>query len=435
MFRIYCTYLSFLSFFLSLFTFADEVDDVYEAAIQASPLVLAQHAEGCARRSQERDEINAVRRSLVEHPEKGEELYENVRRALEADARFFEKLDVALEPYKPGDEHGTTWQIKTQKMTLALKGALSISEKDFWTILEGDSMPEGYDYIPPSLNRFRESSHIYSSGRGIALKTLLWRTWGILNKRTFVADFPLLGGADWLDHAACAHITALPKGFEMEGLEDSPYFYSDPKTPAGLVIFVNGYAFGGHRNEPRYLSGKTWAPEDCSSWIARIVACKAPFSTVHQYLDYNAWTGFSLFKEYIDRSVVKQWDFETLPAWRKDPFRRPIEDTLEPFPIKDPQTDLKPGLIHGERGLATFVADDITTHTVALYGQGGHTSLFLGIVGSGSETKALTLGFNRDIEGTGRDGAYAVEPRLLWAPDPTITKRSIFYHKPTNVIW
>lgn len=112
----YFKYFLSLAFSFSLPLLADEIDEIYENAVQTSPLVRAQHEAGLERRRQEAREIETVRQALIDHEKKEESLYEQVRGAFKQDALFFEHLNEALKLYKPGDEHGTTWQVKTQKM-------------------------------------------------------------------------------------------------------------------------------------------------------------------------------------------------------------------------------------------------------------------------------------------------------------------------------
>ncbi|MBH1989504.1 MAG: hypothetical protein I8H75_01190 [Myxococcaceae bacterium] len=80
-------------------------------------------------------------------------------------------------------------------------------------------------------------------------------------------------------------------------VHDSPFYHSTPMPFEWLSTlhesdfieqnefrFVHGgYAFGGQRQDTRFFKngpfGKRWGPQDCSSWISKLIGAQRPYST------------------------------------------------------------------------------------------------------------------------------------------------------------
>lgn len=405
---------------------------VYEKAILTSPLVKAQHEKGLERRKREYTELSKLFtevQSLIEETdgENLENLYGETRAMLKQDLAFFEALQQALKPLQPKEGE---YPIKTNRMHLGLQKALALTEDEFYDIIDrSPSVPQRFDFTnPPDFNIVDDRTHMFSSGDGIAIKIFLSTVYRVLSNTHKVSDLHKVFGNDWVDTSPWVHITPLPESFVMtEDIKTSPYFYDDRKSIPGVIIFHNGFAFGGHRCDKRYPQGKEFGPFDCSSWIASITQSPVAFSTVHQYIDYHIRTDFSAFPQGVLSEEVKH---KIVQEWQEDSFKAGIEQSLTPIQVRDPQVDLQPGCIHGERVLKIF---DVHNLSEFPKGSGGHTGLFLGIVGGcGPDARALTLGFTRDIEDLNIDAAYVVDRRLLFTPNPFEAGRSVFYHKPIN---
>ncbi len=408
-----------------------EEREVYEKAILESKLVKDQHEQGVERRKRESQELQKLLRKVQGRIESSEgdnldKLYGQVRARFEQDLAFFQRLQEMLKlfPTREGD-----YPIQTNKMHLGLQKALDLTEDEFFDIIDSSpGVPQRFDFNNvPQMNIVGDRTHMFASGDGIVIKIFLATVYRVLSGKDKVSDLRDVFCQDWLDVSPWAHITPLPEGFDTTLIEDSSYFYNDKKQIPGVIIFHNGFAFGGHRCDKRDPDGKEFGPFDCSSWIASIIKSPAPFSTLHQYIDYHIRTDFSSFPAKAFSQEAKS---NIVREWQADSFRSGIEESLTPIQLRDPQIDLQPGCIHGERVLPFF---DVTENmSVFPKGSGGHTSLFLGMLGCGPDAQALTLGFTRNIEYRNIDAAYAVDKRLLFRPNPFDAGRSVFYHKPIN---
>lgn len=391
------------------FAMLPETLDVYEKAILANSLVQKIHEEGLQHRQEEERQLTRIQKNVCENRSKdSEQLRNNVIQSLEQDGITFEIVNQQLKAgsYKPG-ERGATFQILNNRMPFINEEAIKLAKNGnvFFEILDGN-LPEGYSIKAPLFNYFPDNTHIYSNGkRGNALKSLLLKTWQIQNDKSSLSELRELFGPSWLDSSPFVHITPFPDDFDVSSLQSSPHFFSDAQTPKALLTIHNGYAFGGHRNEPRYPKGKPWGPHDCSSFTAMYTRCKSIFSTYDQAQYYQHINGFQ-FKEIVEQAIAQQWDAEE-DQRKNDACIKHMSEVLLPLhPNPDPQS-LKPGLVHAERyypGVSSY-------HKTALTGKGGHTGIYLGTIGSAEETQALTLSTQRDLEKTGREFSYGVEKR------------------------
>lgn len=387
-----------------------EALDIYEKAIKSSALVQKIHEDGLARRQDEARQLNRILASISEnHTKDNEKLRESVIQSLEYDKEFFTALNKQLKEqgYQP-DVGGTTEQILTNRMPIITEAALKLAKEGnlFFEILDG-RLPTGYSIDVPSFNYFSEREHIYANGRrGNALKSLLLKIWQIQNDKTHLQQVSQLFDPSWVETAPFVHITPLPDDFDVSTFQFSPHFFSDSKTPKALLTIHNGYAYGGHRDEPRYPDGKRLGPQDCSSFVAIYAGCKKQFSTSNQAQHFQEINGFQF--THLGQDIIQKWE-ESKALMQNDEYLKSLRGSLLPLsPSIDPQT-LKPGLVHAERiykGLST-------KPEIALSGTSGHTSIFLGTIGSAAETKALTIGANRDLEDTGLEFNFGVEPQPL----------------------
>ena len=396
-------------------------------AVQKNAFLTRLNRDGFMRRKAEAACLLKTHRALQQKAKDPKALFKAVKQKMLETQAFLRALHKKLIPYEVRTK-GTTAQIKTQKMAEGLQIALGLTLQDFELILKGQ-LPSGYAYAPPEYNFFGDTDHIYASGRGLALKLLLWHALSIVDGYKKVSDCALLGD---LDAMPFVHITPLPDDFDMVGLKQSPFFFSDAKTPLGLFAFHNGYAFGGQRDETRYDTVQPLGPFDCSSFIAYVVACKKSFDTQQEALLYQEKEGF-FFKKWAPPSIAKAWTEEILPEWKVDPFHDPMHEVLETC-VLSCNTKATAGLVSVER----FYKDVNKEPCVALEGTGGHTGFLVCTFVLKGENYAVTLGFNRDIEdasrlypGGGRDGGYAFEVRLL-TPDLIQDQHIVFFLKQKN---
>lgn len=389
-----------------------EALDVYEKAIHVSPLVKKIHEDGVERRQAEALQLTKILNSIHENQTQDpEKLREIVIHSLEQDKRFFESVNQQLEAgsYEVGKK-GTTFQLLYNRMPIITEEALKLAQTGniFFDVLDRQ-LPQGYSIEAPKFNYFSESNHIYSHGRrGNALKSLLLKIWQIQNDKFSLSAMSQFFWDSWLETAPFVHITPLPDDFDISHLELSPHFFSDVKTPKGFLTIHNGYAFGGHRDEARYPKGKKWGPQDCSSFVATYTECKTIFSTYNQAQYFQEVNGFQF--KHLGEGIVNRWEGEKVTR-QNDVYLQSVREVLSPLaPNPDPQS-LKPGLVHAERSYTGISSKP----DIALTGTGGHTGILLGTIGSASETQVLTISANRDLEGSGKEFVFGVEPRPLFS--------------------
>lgn len=335
-----------LALFLSVLT-------VEAASESGSALVLKAREEEKTFRYQTVQELQSIGRTIAKKDVDPFELQANVLKRLAQDQEFVKTISPV-----PATAH---WNLKTHKLAECLKGASDLITVYFYDLITNAPI-SGYtidiDFIP----RLGDQTTIWGNSKGTFLKTALF---------LFMKELKI--PVPDVDTTALYHVTPLPETIDITSCS---FYYSDTKTPHGLVFPHSGYAFGGHRGETRYPTGKQYGPQDCSSWIQKITGCASPFSTMDQLFTYrrqaDPWT-----------YVSSDWDRQDMLALYK--------------PVRDPQKDLTPGAIYASRN---FTADDPTMSLTA--GSGGHTALVWDAVTSSGNIQ--TLGYNRDmpnIEGFG----------------------------------
>lgn len=176
-----------------------------------------------------------------------------------------------------------------------------------------------------------------------------------------------------------------------------------------LLVFSNGYAFGGQRNEVAENSiGKALLPQDCSSFVAQYAVCPhAMFST--KDLTYISMQQWGFFFPGLDSNILNQWQ-TVIGGWEKESCKRIdlIKDVLKPTPVTA-AADIKPGMIW----VKTNYKDINKNPEQAFKGGGGHTAWVVGVKGEGSDAKVLTIGTNRAIEDRKEDGTVEGSMRNL----------------------
>jgi len=386
--------------------------DIYEYAVRSSPIVRKIHDDALAYGQITSRDLgvlfDAVSRFEItrDTPHDAPSLQAQVVASLEADAVFFEAFGQAMRS-DPKNQQGRLIQLSTHKMSIVTQHALELARKtEFFDSLVEEKLPFGFDLNAPVCNIFPNETHIYSNGRrGNAIKALLLRAWSIQHQQSNLTGLDNLYGGGWVDRSTFVHITPVPAAMDVPGFEASPYYFSDAKTPRGLLTIHNGYAFGGQRWETRYgTHGTAFGPQDCSSFVAKYLGSPYVFSTRDLL--------------YLSEDVIgfpdEQLDAIQEPAWLASRSTEEAQSTLENLrktlrphgKIVDPASHLlRPGIVHNER---TFSSSSIQ-------GLGGHTGIYLGTVGSGPDTKALTISTNRDLEGSGMEFIYGMQERAFFS--------------------
>lgn len=306
-------------------------------------------------------------------------LSDNLDREIEREVKIISNFNNAVQEFNKIDPNIVSFPLKTNKMVDILNGAKDLLKSHLEDLLAG-RLPANYelsDRLQPFKNSIdgslRDKDTIYGNSKASFLKVALLEL-----KNQLLPKTEKLFSSNVLDQSAIAHIVPIPDQMSTKNLQDSKYYYSDDKTPQGLVTVHSGYAFGGHREQLRYPVGKEYGPEDCSSWVAKITGHKDEFSTLHQYAAYN-----------ISRD--KTCDISKLSNIEQDIINR-LTEKYEAVEIHDPQQDIQPGQVYFRRGFKE--SDDPNG-----LGSFGHTAI---VIGKNDEGIVSVINVNRnmpDIEG------------------------------------
>ncbi len=299
---------------------------------------------------------------------------------IDQDLYYLSTLNDAVSNYssKPG-EYDLTWSLATNKMSLILNGAKEI-------ILDGNHLndlltgqnpfPTGYDNAPSHIVTCSDTSGLFGNSQLTYLSAAL-----------LTVHLELLGEqshlpSSWIDQSAIAHITPIPErivqNIDASFAQNFSYYHSDNQTEHGLAFIHSGYAFGGQRDENRYgENGKLYGPEDCSSWMAKLVHSDISFSTIDMLY------AFRMGQPEAERGYVDE-------SWLNSDGAK-IMDYITPVFITDPTQDIQPGLIWVLRKF-----EDNTDHQYSS-GKSGHTALVLGLEDNGD---VLTIQYGRNMPET-----------------------------------
>lgn len=185
-------------------------------------------------------------------------------------------LDTATQVQKALNNLPSTWSAKTHKLVLILPAAIELFNTHSDEIMRGQLPLDLRHYW--DLPRQNNASNL----RELALKACVFVLLKILDIHPI--------NSDWLDHSATTHTAQLPSNLHID-LSNWSFFYNDTRSPVeGEIAFVHGgYAFGGQREDTRYLRfgpfGKPFGPQDCSSWISKLLGLSNTLSTV-DFMNY-----------------------------------------------------------------------------------------------------------------------------------------------------
>jgi|GEM_PF-3133154 len=258
------------------------------------------------------------------------------------------------------DKGAITWSCKTNKLVEILTEAIPFFEQHAELLLHGQVPQEFHWYWehPRCLGPCETRAPGHNS-RELALKASLLLLMLELDDMPHVVDTSVQS----LEDSAFVHTTQLPKDVVFENIQKLSFFYNGTLSPLeGELTFVHGgYAFGGQNDDShfRHLGpfGKQFGPQDCSSWVSKIVGLSAVMSTV----DYA-----QVYRDYFAQSACQNFD----AAHRLTPAKVTRFDQVRPgmiLIVRKYNLSKDPGMNEtlGTSGHAQLIIDvDPTTHTM-----------------------------------------------------------------------
>ncbi|MBM3468882.1 MAG: hypothetical protein FJX71_05570 [Alphaproteobacteria bacterium] len=347
-------------------------------------------------------QIDALREKIAKNKEEAGDLEkwkERVLKQIEKDVALTKNFNEVVSQLAAGTQ--VRFNIKFNKLSDILGGVQSLTQKSFFKIVEGE-LPAGYDYHQSAVTMLgaENPSTIWGNCKGTELKATLWYIF-LTSKEGEMQGFRQMSMEE-LDSSALFHASPLPETLPEkipENLRERFYkelpFYTFARSyeigsAQALVFPHSGYAFGGHRREPRYPEFKPFGPLDCSHWFS-VLMNSPSYTTADQVCAYWKLSG-------IEAPAIPK-------DWENGPDARYLLEHTEVVTVRDPQQDIQPGLIYCHKSVP--LADP----TKELIG-GGHTALVLGLR---SNNNIVTLGYNRDIQ-KNLEG-FGIQD-FTWTPEP-----------------
>ncbi len=378
---------------------------------------LGSEADIRRRRAQELEWlIGETRKAISQADSDPAVLKQGVLDKLQTDLDLVKSLNGALvsyrNVYKPDFVYSAqecTYPLKSNKMALAIEGAIQFVQSHFEELFDKGQVPTGYTYSglePWQVTALGPNpSTIYGNSKSTFLQTAALTTLLVVTGKHRLQDarFGAFQDANWIDRSVMAHPTTLPEAIHLPTLDARfdrfTYAFGDPANPRAFAFVHSGFAFGGQRPEGNwYPQGKIGGPEDGSSWLRNITESACPFTTADA-LFYHRWK--------LQQGFVS-------PDWlEKAPEPKALEAIATPVVIRDPQRDIKPGMMYVFRDF-DLSADPQMDKTL---GKSGNSGIVLDFVSNGPDSSILGLGCNRDmpdIEGIGTQSvAYAKPERTM----------------------
>jgi len=347
--------------------------------------------------------IAATRQAIAQSNTDLEVIQKNVLAKLKTDKELVDVLNTSLQPYRnvyKGNyqyaDNECTIPLKSNKMNIAIPGAEGFIQSHFYEVFTGTNvkMPAGYTYhVEPStvVAVGSNDTTIYGNSKSTYLETAALTTLLTATGKDRLQDarFGTFQDSNWIDRSVMAHLTRLPNNIHLSTLdsrfEKFTYAFGDLNQNPDFAFIHSGYAYGGQRSEGDwYPQGKIGGPEDCSSWLRNITESSCAYTTADQLFFYRS--------KLEPASVVSA-------DWLKSAPELPALDAiLTPVAIRDPQTDIKPGMVFAHRDF-DLAADPLMTQGL---GKSGHT----GVVLDFAEAKIIGFGANRNmpnVEGIGSE--------------------------------
>lgn len=343
---------------------------------------------------------------------------------IDQDLIYLDNLNHAVSNYGEPGEFDLTWSLATTKMSLILNGARDIilNDEHLTDLLTGQtSHLLNHDIAPNYIVSLGDTSGLFGNSNLTYLNAAILTTHlGLLGEQSHVQDILIGSSAQtpWIDQAAIAHITPIPNSMQVSS--NFSYVYSDNQTTQGLAFVHSGYAFGGQRDENRYGdNGKLYGPEDCSSWMAKIIHSDVSFSTIDMLY------AFRMAQPESERGYVD-------PDWLQSDYAK-IMNYITPVVVHNPIEDIQPGMIWVNRKF-----EEGTEHHSSS-GKSGHTALVLGLEESG---EVLTVGYARSMpeyEGFGlksfpAQSTHNSEVMYFSIQDILVSDSDLFFDENTPVV-
>lgn len=211
----------------------------------------------------------------------------------------------------------------------------------------------------------RENDNCRGTIQELALKICLLTTLIELNDgdihQIHINSVPF---SHWLTQSAILHSTPLPENLKIDFnlLKYFSYFYVDSFSPIqGELLFVHGgYAIRGQTQDAelrkRNYPINSFGPEDCSTWIKKLINCEEIFATVDLLSFYNY---------FFHRGPV---------FWENNQIKLALEEKLIPLDIES-INEIFPGYLVVTRNFNLTLDPE---KTLSL-GKGGHVALILQI--------------------------------------------------------
>ncbi len=290
----------------------------------------------------------------------GEAFAREVKIGLTNDLEAIEKANVLIAGYpNKGNIH---FSIRFNKMEGALSEVKKIFGEDESVVvkLAEGKFPSNYDNIVTTLPDADNKDSFYGTSKPTFLSTALLSVNFTLNNTT-INDIDII-------KSGITHVALLPEDFKLP--ENYRFKYTKNSDHDGFGFVHSGYAFGGYRNQEKlYPNGKALAPEDCASWLTKLLSCSHIVSTADQY---------------IASKMNTSQGFEASKNWETQPMAQYLINNFE---------NISPENIHaGDIYLHRRFKED--THSNGDFGIGGHTSIILGSTEPG---KVLTMSANREM--------------------------------------
>jgi hypothetical protein len=375
----------------------NELTSILERAEMSNSLAAKALHEDAAFRTARSEQFNALREQIrqaqedqkSEDPEKWKT---KVLSKIENDENLAKQLNIVLEPLRAGTQ--VHHSVKMHKTLPILEGVKTLITNSFFDFLEG-RLPAEYAYDQKTVTILGDNTTALGNSRGTFLATALM--YMLANKEAGVSKGFGSFGLTWFDASALAHIAPLPHlDLDLSGFSfASPY--NEDRSQLALVIPHSGYAFGAHRNQSRYQTGKKYGPHDCSSYLS-LIAGSPHYTTPDQLCAYRTLTN--------EPGLIPQ-------GWETGIDAKYLIQNYTVVTVKDPSVDIQPGQIYTH---IRFNKDVDSTMTGL--GAGGHTAIVMGFKRDGN---IVTMGANRDmpkLEGIGIQN-------FSWAPEE-FKKKMIF---------
>lgn len=274
--------------------------------------------------------------------------------------------------------------VKTNKIKEIITGSEKLLSDYADTLLLGN-LPEHYSYNVKTVPILGDTSTALGNSKSTFLKAALLTLYCVLTNTENFAKLPLPTSSKtfWYDTSPLVFASSLPTTSQpAETIADYrtwSYALHDSITPNGILYPTSGYVFGGQRTEQRYPKGKIFGPEDCSSWISKLIGASHQFTTEDL---------LHLYRQVLEPQKI------TNEKWVNSQIAQNLMKILKPINITQTQ-DITPGLIYCHRN---FSNSDPTQSKTA--GISGHAALVLGTTKDG----IATIGYNRNmplVEGFG----------------------------------